>query len=338
LVLRDLQRGKFIPLRSCRFFRIESYGDYVFFDIEFLSFVSYDRTEGAYLDELRSNTEAWSRLQTEREKYSGIIESIVKQRGLVNEPEKDLKKVLLGVPKGGVSGIPLYPGEHIGETVEPWARLVTLLGGLAAYSRACFFHVASIRDLKGQSAGHFGTKWRKGIRLHSGRDYAMSVVQLMGTKDVPPLPGFDIALQPLERDIVPLRQRERVDGAYDKLEYFFYVREQQSWRSQSLVVVQSDQKLAGTDAPEATTSIPPATIHLQLRWTWWKLLKRFLVPPVLFAGGVIVWLVSDKLSRATQNAVTADQFKLLSLLLLAAAVQNIAVFSEALKPQGGSKA
>src|SRR2546427_2573441 len=31
LVLRDLQRATFVPLRTCRLFRIEPYGDYVFF-------------------------------------------------------------------------------------------------------------------------------------------------------------------------------------------------------------------------------------------------------------------------------------------------------------------
>lgn len=338
LVLRDLQRAKFIPLRTCRLFRIEPYGDYVFFEIEFLSFVSYSRTEGAYLDQLGADTEAGLRLQAERERYSGIIEGIVKKRGLTNEPAKDLKKVMLEVPQGEASGVSLYPGENIGDTVEPWARIVTILGGLAAYSRACFFHVAAIRDLKGRGVRRFRTKWRKGIRLHAGMDYAMSVVQLMGTKDVPPLPGFDIALQHLERDIVPLRQKERVDGPYDKLEYFFCAREQESSRSQSLIVVQSEQKLAGADASEAITSIPPATIHLQLRWTWWKLFRRFFVSPTLFAGGVVVWFLAEKLSKVTENLVTPDNFKLVAVLLLAAAIQNLAVFAGALKPQGGSKA
>jgi hypothetical protein len=123
LVLRDMQRGKFIPLRECRLFRIEHYGDYVFFEIEFLSFVSYEGTEGVYLDELLSKPEAVLRLQDEREKYSDSIEDIVKGKGLANEPGKDLKKVFFTVPAGGVPAVKLYPARHLGDTVEPWSRI-----------------------------------------------------------------------------------------------------------------------------------------------------------------------------------------------------------------------
>lgn len=346
LVLRDFERAKFIPLRSFHCFRVEPCGEFIFLELEFLSFVQFN--SAGRIREIRAGDppewrqaalERQEQAQTEREKYSTIVENIVRKTGLDNEPGEPLKKLIIPCTDAGVGDIPVDDRRDDSVSVSFWSRLVTLLGGITSYRPACFYLLGSIRDLdSGAKATTFQSAWRRGYKLYASRGYALQVFQLMAAGRAPQVPGLTIKLATLEKHVLPMRSVERVDGAYDRLEFYFYVLPETERRTQSVLMVECDQKLPGPEGNDDSVPIPESLIHIQIKWTKWEFVRRRILPPCLFAVGAAIWFYSASISGWVGLGLKPEHVQLASLFLLAIAAQNWGVFTDAFKATPGSKA
>ena len=102
LVLRDFGRANFIPLRSFRCFRVEPCGEFIFLELEFLSFVKFESVGRIFEAETDETPEQQMTVlerqlqgQAERENIRSVIERVVAEQGLSNKPNKPLAKLII---------------------------------------------------------------------------------------------------------------------------------------------------------------------------------------------------------------------------------------------------
>ena len=275
----------------------------------------------------------------EREKYSQILSQILQEKGIPNIPNDHLPRLLVPADAKSLESIPLQETSDENNSTTCWSRIVTLLAGLESYRRACFYFLSAVRDLdSGQKARTFASEWRRGIKLYAGRSYSLQVLQLMANGQAPPPPGFVIRLDRLEKHVLSLRSSERVDGAYDRLEFYLSVLPQEHRSTQSVLVLQCDQKLPPPSSGGSEVALPPSFMHLLIKWTKRELFRRRIMPIPVFGAGVSSWFFADALSTSIGYGLKPEYIQLIALFLLAVAVQNWGVFTGALKIPTGTKA
>jgi hypothetical protein len=346
LVLRDFERATFIPLRSFRCFRVEPCGEFIFLELEFLSFVKFESVGRIPEAENDDTPEQRMRVlerqlqgQAEREKYTSVIEKILAEQGLSNQPSKAVAKLIIPCANAGLEAISIDDRSDHLASVSFWSRIVTLLGGITSYRKACFYLLGSIRDLdSGNEAITFASAWRKGYKLYANRGYALQVFQLMANGRAPKAPGLAMNVTTLSQHILPMRSTERVDGAYDRLEFYFSVLPESQRRTQSVLMVQCDQKLPGPEGGDDSVPIPASLTHIQIKWTKWEFVKRRILSFCWFGVGVALWFFSAKISDRIDHGLKTEQVQLIALFLLAIAAQNWGVFTDAFKTTPGPKA
>ncbi|MGA9570239.1 MAG: hypothetical protein WBS17_09135 [Candidatus Acidiferrales bacterium] len=346
LVLRDFERAKFIPLRSFRCFRVEPCGEFIFLELEFLSFVEFEsvgripEAENDDTPERRMTVlERQLQGQAEREKYSSVIEKIVAEQSLTNKPSNALEKLIIPCAHTGIEAISIDDRSDHLASVSFWSRIVALLGGITSYRKACFYLLGSIRDLdSGNETKTFASAWRKGYKLYAKRGYALQVFQLMADGTPPRAPGLAMNVTTLGQHILPMRSTERVDGAYDRLEFYFSVLPETQRRTQSVLMVQCDQKLPGPEGGDDSVPIPASLTHIQIKWTKREFVMRRILSPCLFVLGVTAWFYSAKISDYIAHGLKLEQVQLVALFLLGIAVHNWGVFTDAFKATPGPKA
>jgi hypothetical protein len=346
LVLRDFERATFIPLRTFRCFRVEPCGEFIFLELEFLSFVKFESV-GRILEAETDDTlerrktvlERQLQGQDEREKYTSVIEKVVAQHGLSNKPNESLAKLIIPCTEAGIEAISIDDRRNQSASVSFWSRIVTLLGGIRSYRKACFYLLGSIRDLDSASeAKTFASAWRKGYKLYANRGYALQVFQLMADSKPPKAPGLAMTVTTLSQHMLPMRSAERVDGAYDRLEFYFSVLPETQRRTQSVLMVQCDQKLPGPEGDDDSVPIPASLTHIQIKWTKREFVMRRILSPCLFVLGVSVWFYSATISDYVDHGLKPEQVQLIALFLLGIAAHNWGVFTDAFKTTPGPKA
>lgn len=346
LVLRDFGRATFIPLRTFRCFRVEPCGEFIFLELEFLSFVKFDSVGRIFeaetdetLEKQRTLLERQLQGQAEREKYTPVVERVVAQHGLSNKPNKPLAKLVIPCADARMEAISIDDRSNQSASVSFWSRIVALLGGITSYRRACFYLLGSIRDLdSADEAKTFASAWRKGYKLYANRGYALQVFQLMADGKAPKSPGLAMTVTTLSQHMLPMRSTERVDGPYDRLEFYFSVLPEPQRRTQSVLMVQCDQNLPDPDGGDDSVPIPASLTHIQIKWTKWEFVKRRILSFCWFGLGVAVWFYSAKISARIGHGLKTEQVQLIALFLLAIAAQNWGVFTDAFKTSPGPKA
>jgi len=347
LVLRNFDRGTFMPLRTFRYFRSEYCGDLVFLELEFLSYVKYNQlnpsfevTEQDSLERQNLAGAGATWVHAELERYSKDISNAIAPHGIDNRPGDRLKKLVMQVNPGELRAIPLDDRTDEAISIGLWARIVSLLGWLPSYGEACFYLIGSVRDVdSGKTAVAFASKWRRGLQLRAGRGYTLPVYQIMANRRAPAPPGFLMKLNHIEKYVLPLRTCEAVDGAYDRLDFYFYVLPQERRRNQSLLVVQCDQKISNgtTGGEKESIELPPSLLQVRIDWTRWDFIRRRLLPPPLFVLGILAFIFSNAASAWAGHGITPQYVQLLGLALLAAAARSWEFLTGAFRPGEGTK-
>lgn len=348
LVLRDFGEATFIPLRTFRVFRVDHFGEFIFLELEFLDLVKYNlppvqqqarETSAAFL--IREQEE----FKTERERYSTVIvgelprvKKIVDDQqqilAIENKPNEGLEKLIFSIDPKNMRSIAIDDRSNEEATLKHWSHLVILLGGIDYYAGACFYRIASIKEVDSdKSFKLFKGKKRKGVLLYSDRTYVMQIFQLMASKKAPSPPGFKIEFKNIQQHILPIRDSETVDGEYDKLEFIFYVLPQATPRVNSYLVITNTQQLTNPKEPtppgfiealaqlltsqsqtsppslaqrvenlltppkeKRTLDIPPSLLQVKIEWTFWQFLNKRILPYLAVVIATILYLASKEIS------------------------------------------
>jgi hypothetical protein len=297
VVLRDFQRGTFIPLREFRVLSVDDSGGFAYFDLEFLHFVKYT----ASVSELGRTHDELDKLQAHRERYSTAIDAYIKARGVVNTPMFHLERLVYSTdvsePRRQALAISIEDAERGGKFTAAWLNVVNVLGGLPVYEKACFYLINTALDVdSGKNAATFRTNRRAGLTLRTGRVYMLQIYQVTGDRSIPPKPGFSMKLMGVNTHISLLRSELRVDGAYDRLSFVVAVLPQSQEKNQSELLLLCDQKIA--DPSDATQSTPlhPTPLELQILWPRWARFMKWVGSPLMFVAGGVLFVFADKIT------------------------------------------
>jgi hypothetical protein len=392
LVLRDFVEATFIPLRTFRVFRVEHFGNFIFLELEFLHLVKYDlppvnKQEGEALETFLGREKA--ELKRVRERHSGVIvaglprvEKIVGGRPqtvvIENRPNEGLEKLIFPVGATNIQSIAVDSGSNEEETLRYWSNTVALLGGIDYYAGACFYRIASVKEVDSdKSFKLFEGKKRKGVLLYTDKTYVMQIFQLMGSKKAPAPPGFKIEFKNIQQHILPIRDSEAVDGEYDKLEFIFYVLPQPTRRVNSYLIITNTQQLTNPKEPappgviqelaqvltaqnrptvaslaqefdkllappkeKSTLDIPPSLLQLKIKWTFWQLLYKRVLPYLAVVVATVLYLASKEISawlgQKIGQEVKPELVQFVALFLGALAAGSLTTYAGAFKPQSGS--
>lgn len=391
-VLRDFGEATFIPLRTFRVFRVDHFGEFIFLELEFLDLVKYNLPSVK-----KQEGEAWAaflireqaEFKIEREQYSAIIvgelpkvKKIVsgQQQILVieNKPNEGLKKLIFSIDPKNIQSIPIDDRSNEEATLKHWSHLVALLGGIDYYAGACFYRIASIKEVDSdKSFKLFEGKKRKGVLLYSDKTYVMQIFQLMASKKAPSPPGFKIEFKNIQQHILPIRDSEAVDGEYDKLEFIFYVLPQATRRVNSYLIITNTQQLTNpkeSPPPDAieelgqllssqskimplslaqglqkllappkekpTLDIPPSLLQVKIKWTFWQLLNKNILPYLAIVIATILYLASKEISvwfgGLIGREIKPELVQFVALFLGALAAGSLTTYAGGFKPQSGS--
>lgn len=294
LVLRDFERGTFIPLREFRVLSVDDCGGFAYFDLEFRRFVKYTTS----VSELGRTEDQLAKLEAERERYTDAIEACITARQVDNQPRCHLERLVYVTPEGERSTLgrvlKVADAERGGGFTAAWLNVVNALGGLAVYQKACFYLINTALDVNtGKSAATFRTTRRAGLMLRTGRVYLMQIYQVTGDRSVPPKPGFSMKMMGVNAHMSVLRSELRVDGAYDRLSFVLSVLPQQREKSQSEVLISCDQKIADPGDPTHMTQLHPTPLELQLVWPRWARFMKWVGSPLIFIAGGLVFVGAD---------------------------------------------
>ncbi len=321
LVLRDLKRGTFIPLREFRVLSIDNCGGIAYFDLEFRHFVEYVTS----VSELGRTKDDLSALEKERERYTALVDAHVKAKNVANVPEQHIEKLVYSCEGAKRSktqttlSINIVDIESGGGFTAAWLNVVNVLGGLDVYEKACFYSINTALDVDtGKSAATFRTARRAGLTLRTGRVYLMQIYQVTGDRSVPPPPGFIMKMMGVDTHISVLNSELRIDGAYDRLSFVVSVLPQGQEISQSELRLTCDQKI--TDPNDGTKSTPlhPTPLELQILWPRWARLMKWVGFPLMFLAGAAVFVAADWIAgKLTLHATAKYLVQLFGLSLLA---------------------
>lgn len=392
LVLRDFGEATFIPLRTFRVFRVEHFGNFIFLELEFLDLVKYNlqpckMQAGETLEAFLVREQA--EFKKVREQHSAVIigelskiKTIVggQQQTLVieNKPNEGLKKLIFSIDHRNIQGIAIDDRSNEEATLKYWSHLVTLLGGIDYYAGACFYRIASIKEVDSdKNFKLFADKKRKGVLLYSDKTYVMQIFQLMASKKAPSPPGFKIEFKNIQQHILSIRDSEAVDGEYDKLEFIFYVLPQATRRVNSYLIITNTQQLTNPKEPtppgiveeltqwltspsetpppslaegleklltppkeKRTLDIPPSLLQVKIKWTFWQLLNKKILPYLAIVIATILYLASKEISiwfgGIIGREVKPELIQFVALFLGALAAGSLTTYAGAFKPQSGS--
>lgn len=317
LVLRDIERATFIPLRRFRVLSVDDCGEFVYLDLQFLHFVQYAMSRSE-LDAASSTHE--DELRREREKYSNTIAVQVLVSEAKNERNQPLDKLILLANRYELARIDVIGATEGGHFVHAWSQVVNALGGMTVYQRVCFHVVGTVLDLRsGESASRFTGRWRAGLILETGKVYLVQVYQVIGDRSPPTRPGFKIQLACIEGHLAPLRSELAVDGAYDRLSFIVAVLPQERQMNQSEVLLTCDQHLPDPKDATKSSPIPPASLQLQIQWPLWDRFMKWIGNWILFIAGALLFVMADSIRQRVglgENGTYVIQLIGLALLAL----------------------
>lgn len=330
LVLRDYIRSTFIPLRTFRVLAVDDCGEFVFLDLEFRHFVEYAAS--------RSEAEAGSSavaeaLLHEREKHTQTIARQVLVSGVENIEHQHLAKLILSANPLELAKITTASASEGGQFAHAWSHVVTVLGGMAVYEKVCFYAVSTVLELNsGKSASRFSSRWRAGLVLETGRVYLIRVYQLIGDREAPPRPGFQMRLTCMEGHLSPLRSEIAVDGAYDRLSFFVSVLPQEREENQSELLVTCNQSVPDQTDASRSSPLPTTPLELRIQWPLWDRIMKWAVYPVLFISGAGLFVMADNIQNRLALGETGKYLlQLIGLSLLALGGKNLGFLTGAFK-------
>ena len=295
LVLRDFERGSFIPLRTFRVLTVDDCGDFVFLDLEFQHFIQYAVARSELDPESPAGADE---LLHERERYSNTISVQLLVNRVRNNKNQHLEKLILLANPAELGKIARTTVIQGGQFAHAWSQVVNALGCIGVYSHVCFYLVSTVLELKsGCHASRFRARWRAGLVLETGKVYLIQVNQLIGDRSIPPRPGYKMRLQYMEGCLAPLRSEIAVDGAYDRLSFVVAVQPQEREVSQSEMSLTCDQAVPDPADPERSSPIPGASVHLQIQWPAWDRFMKWAGNPVLFFAGAALFVMADQIGR-----------------------------------------
>lgn len=330
LVLRDFERAAFIPLRTFRVLSVDNCGDFVYLDLQFLYFVQYV-TERSELDAGLPARD--HELCLEREKYSNAIDVQVLVSGARNERNQHLEKLILVANPSELARIKQNRASEGGQFAYAWSQVVNVLGGMTGYRQVCFHLIGAVLELQsGESVARFTSHWRAGLILETGKVYLLQIYQLIGNRSSPPKPGFKIKLACLEGHLALLHSELAVDGAYDRLSFVAVVLPQERETNQSEILVTCDQPIPDPADTTKSSSIPPASVQLQIRWPLLDRLMKWIGNPVMFVSGAALFVRADNVRQwLTPDQNTTYVVQLIGLALLAIGGRTMGFLTSAFK-------
>ncbi len=334
LVLRHFERGTFIPLRTFRFFRVELFGQFVFLELEFLNYVKYGQEQDVQEQE------------KEREKHNSTLSNAITAKNILNHPGAGMDKLVIPTSQAWVSNIGIDDRSNSENTLGYWNNIVTLLGGIDYYAKACFYLIASVKEIDSdREARLFEGKKRKGYKFYAKKAYLMQIFQLMASRKAPPPPGFNIEFQCISQHVLPMRNSEIVDGPYDRLEFYFYVLPQEIRRVNSFIIVENKQQLFNPKQEKESVTIPASFLQTNVKWTKWEFMRKRIFPIPIVALGSLIYYFSNEIGpwlnqlglQVKPELLKPQLIQLLGLILIALGAGSWASFAGAFKAQAGPK-
>jgi hypothetical protein len=342
VVLRDFNRGTFIPLREFRVLAVDDCGGFAYFDLEFLHFVNYATS----VSELGRTRHQLEELRVERERYTAAIAPYVNAKGVENIPGYHLDKLVYRAREDNASKVAATPieiahAERGGDFTAAWLNVVNALGGLAIYEKACFYLINTAIELDtGKSAPTFRTSRRAGLMLRTGSVYLVHIYQVTGDRSVPPKPGFTMKMVGVNTHISVLRPEIRVDGAYDRLSFVVSVLPQPREKNQSELMVSCDQQMADPNDPTHSTPLHPTPLELQIVWPRYARFMKWVGFPLVVLAGAALYLSANWIADTLGLHDSGKYFvQLVGLSLLAIGAGNWSFLTGSFKStQPGTRA
>ncbi len=256
LVLRDSDRGTFIPLREFRVHSTEEFAEHVFFDLEFADYVSYKSPPSSSADAQ----------QQELECYSPVIAGLIPPESNAGA-DSSLRKLVFTVKASSLDVINARRQEHAQSPLEAWKSLAELLSGMPIFEGLCFHKIIGVQTidavrgyryrLRERMASHnwYPRRWisssylspctlmgeRRGYQINGGKTYLLKLVEIIPAFESTGFVPFDITLDTSAQHLLPMRTAEKVDGPDDRIQFVFYAVPQPATAVTSFLILASKQ-------------------------------------------------------------------------------------------------